>query len=333
MTAYDRNGTVAGTATTDANGLYTLTTTASGLMGPYRLEFTNLPAGYTPSRNGTDNATGTQFVSAPAANINFGVARPSDYCQNNPTLLTPIFCNGNPSDASATGIESVMSTVYGSTAEASAATVEQTGALYGVAADKAQRRAILSAYVRRHVGLYESPLGTPKPGQLFTIPYNGTSATPFVDLASIGVNVGTVPSNVARDLSNVSTFSLDAGASGVYEEVGMVGLGDIDINANGDLWVVSLFDRQLYQIHLPTNGGTPTAADVSAKGVITAPCVAGSGVARPFGLRPRNGLIYLGVVCDGSINAGTNRANLDAYVITFKCGHRRVHDVLSFRLS
>ncbi|MEZ4729902.1 MAG: SdrD B-like domain-containing protein [Caldilineaceae bacterium] len=74
VTAYDRNGVAQGTATTVAGGDYTLNTTGNG---PYRLEFTNLPTGYAPTMHGTGNGTSTQFVSAPASNVNFGVNNPA----------------------------------------------------------------------------------------------------------------------------------------------------------------------------------------------------------------------------------------------------------------
>ncbi len=75
ITAYDRDGNQVGTATTIAGGSYTLVPAGSG---PWRLEFTNLPAGYQPSRvnMGTQNGTSTQFVSSLGTQASLGVIVP-----------------------------------------------------------------------------------------------------------------------------------------------------------------------------------------------------------------------------------------------------------------
>src|SRR4051812_7778594 len=52
VTAYDPSNTVRGTATTAADGTYTLSATGTG---PYRIEFTALPTGYFTGPQGSNS--------------------------------------------------------------------------------------------------------------------------------------------------------------------------------------------------------------------------------------------------------------------------------------
>ncbi|HUU36075.1 MAG TPA: SdrD B-like domain-containing protein, partial [Vicinamibacterales bacterium] len=95
--AFDSAGVQAGaTATTDAAGLYSIATTGAG---PYRVEFTNLPAGYQPSAVATGvtgNASTVQFVpDGNVGNVNLAILDPANFCQNNPTLVTSCFVFGD----------------------------------------------------------------------------------------------------------------------------------------------------------------------------------------------------------------------------------------------
>ena len=59
VTAYDGTGAAVGTATSAADGTYSLTATGTG---PYRIEFTTIPSGFKPSFHGTNSGTTVQFV-------------------------------------------------------------------------------------------------------------------------------------------------------------------------------------------------------------------------------------------------------------------------------
>ena len=105
VTAYGVSGAVLGTTSTSSNGYYTFTPSANG---PYRVEFTNLPAYYEPSRkaNGNQNGSSVQFVNsaAEATNVNFAVLEPCDYCQNNPPVMTTLMVYGPPASNSSTPV-------------------------------------------------------------------------------------------------------------------------------------------------------------------------------------------------------------------------------------
>lgn len=55
VSAYDQDRTARGSTTTAANGTFSLAATGTG---PYRIEFTTLPAGHTPSARSTDSMLG-----------------------------------------------------------------------------------------------------------------------------------------------------------------------------------------------------------------------------------------------------------------------------------
>ncbi len=61
VSAYDSIGAARGSAVTDSSGNYSLSATGTG---PYRLEFTNIPAGYYPSARSTDSVLGGTATNA-----------------------------------------------------------------------------------------------------------------------------------------------------------------------------------------------------------------------------------------------------------------------------
>ena len=75
-------------ATTDANGDYTITGLTSSRT--YRVEFTNIPSWAEPTFFSGDNGTMVQFVQADTC-ANLGIAYPADYCQTNPTMAIPCY--------------------------------------------------------------------------------------------------------------------------------------------------------------------------------------------------------------------------------------------------
>jgi len=354
VTAYDSTGAVVGTATTAANGTYTLTAT-NAATADVRVEF-SLPTTGTLSRFessflGSDNASTIQFVTVPATDVDLGLNLPGEYCQNNPHIGVSRLCNlnrGATTDSPTIFITRYnggpytaangFSTVYTDWTANTAGTMSQTEAILGMAWDKRSRRIISSAYVRRLVPLYESPVGTPLPGALFTTTPNATSGSTTGGTTSFLVDLepllpgdqfsnsnpagpGFIPSNAARGLADIMTAvdsDLVGGKTGVYEEVGKVGIGDIDADDDGNLWVVSLYDRNLYKVTLPADGSAPTtmvaAGDIAAN---SPPCT--NGDVRPFGVEIYRGVVYLGVVCDGSrdFNPADPTNALDDVNLTF----------------
>jgi len=76
VTAFDSSGATAGSATSDANGDYTI----NGLNNAeeYRIEFSGLPAGYTDGPSGADSETSVTFARPEVDGIDYGAVQPQE---------------------------------------------------------------------------------------------------------------------------------------------------------------------------------------------------------------------------------------------------------------
>lgn len=310
VTVYDGAGVVQGTATTAAaNGSYSI---ATGGTGPYRVEFTTLPAGYFPSRfaaGPTGNGTTIQFVpDGNTANVNLAVLDPTQFCQNNPNLVTAcyVFAGFNganaaspvvvdfPYSAGATG--PFVNAYFQPTTHTLMAPHQSVGTVYGMAYRADTNRIYAGAYMKKHAGF--GPFGT---GAIYDIdPTNPTGAPVlFADLNAIA-GTGTDPHDPAdynRDNGNTS-----------WDAVGKIGIGGLETSPNGQfVYAVNLFDRRVWE--LPTAGGAPRSVAIP----VPATAVPANGAdLRPFALQYFRGRLYLGMV--NSAESTQARANLRAYV-------------------
>ena len=299
VTAFGTNGAVYGPVVTDAAGAYTISGVPAGEK--LRVEASGLASWLSPSPVGSANGSLVRFATAGDTSVNMAVMNPADYCQSNPDLILPCFLNGAQAES-----DNVLyrlpfggATASGSTGGTGIAAANQIGTTYGVAYQRSNNRAFASSYVRRHTGILNN-----KPGQLYKID-NPSAATPtvsaWVDLGAIGIPVGSVPVNgvVAgqRDLgtkNGAGALSRDP----VAGLVGKTGIGDIDISEDDTtLYVVSLSGKSLYKVVLPVDGSAPTAANVTDLGLGTGACD------QPFGLKPLDAKVYVGVTCTSSLAA------------------------------
>ena len=111
--AFAANGALAGEATTDGAGNYSIATT---LDGPYRVELGTLPNGLYDSAQGATSATSVRFVAAGGdSNLNFGVTYPAAYCEDSPNIVTNLFYQDNAvSDQSSSAENAVTGFPYSS---------------------------------------------------------------------------------------------------------------------------------------------------------------------------------------------------------------------------
>jgi hypothetical protein len=330
VTAYDSGGTARGTATScvgngnptafctgSNNGAYSLSATGTG---PYRIEFTNLPSGSAPGASVGSNGSTVRFVAdGSTANLDLAVSQPDDYCQNNPTLCTPVLRPGNQSGARSTAVSFPYN---GAITPRTLANEAQTGGVWGVAYQPQKRTVFVSAMMKRHVGF--GPLGT---GGIYKIDLSaGTpAASNFIDVKTIGIDTGTDPRNVSGYAALPADGSTPNWDYAAYTEVGKRSIGDMDYDAaRNTLWLVNLADRRLHGINNLDPAVTPTSANVlkdsgGAAGfaVNTSPAITcANGVLRPWGLKVYRGLVYVGAVCTAE-NAGSTAADLRAYVLSF----------------
>jgi hypothetical protein len=211
------------------------------------------------------------------------------------------------------------------------------GATWGVAYSKQANKIFASALLKRHVGL-----GTLGSGGIYMLTPTATSftANSFYNLDAnghrtradatapaygqgssysiasnsivtyLGSNdpltgkpsgLGVIGTNTERGLStNPMTPNYDPAA---FDQVGKVGLGDIEISEDGKyLFVMNLYSRKVFRLEL-NNANNPTSViSVTSYNIPATACT--NGEYRPFGLKFFRNKLYVGVVCSGE-NGGT----------------------------
>jgi len=349
VTAFDSSNTAQGSATTIANGTYTLNMTGTG---PYRIEFGGLPAGVffgsQGSSGGTPAPSGTavQFVNdGNSANINLSVLRTQDLAglsASNPLLVTTVYLSGAFDGANANE-ESIVSFPYSSGATINetspanyqdpaahkvAVTVNQVGATWGLAYDTINNKIFAAAYTKRHVGY-----GPSGPGAIYQIDLpsnipNSTDTSNPITTASLFLDLNAATANAAAGVSFRTTVGWDYLNDGVdlgtntftgWDAVGKSGLGGLDVDATGTfMYTVGLANKALYKIAITQNAnGTISAGAVTAFTIPTPASATGTIGAdfRPFAVQVYQGRVYIGAV--NSAEATQSAADLKGYVFAF----------------
>jgi len=334
------DGTLCDTQTSDANGAYTLH--LSNCSGPkFRVEFSGMPAGYSSSQVGVDSKTTTQFV-APGGVASLGVYRSSDYCQNNPKIITSCIRAG-----AYNGDEADEDSIYGflfntsNTADNAPPSLKlgkygQVGTSYAQAYRPASKSVYSAAYLRRHDGF-----GPGGPGAIYRsqMPASGTGvANPalFVTIPNAGGDPHPVSDTNCNSVSGQTTSNRGdcwAHDEFAFDSPGKTSLGGMAVYKNpggpsGDaLLVVNMNDRKLYKVTnldaAPTPTGYTMPTNLPNTGATALPqgtesgqhkgCVADD--VRPFAVTIYDGTGYVGFVC--SAQTSRSAADLRAYVYSF----------------
>jgi hypothetical protein len=333
--AYDAAGsnvTTGGVATTDASGNYSLSATGTG---PYRIEFTSIPAAYSPSARSTDSVQGgnstnsgttVQFVlDGTTSNVNLALDRAEEYCQDNPNLVTTKLTGGSQSGTNAAQA-TVLSFPYSagtSYSDATSAnydnpathtislTANQTGSLFGLAYARKANRLYAASFFKKYAGFGPGANGTfneggassDDPGAIYVINPATNAVVSTFTVPSTGTN--------SHDTTNYNTDNGDTAVNAV----GKTSLGGIAMaDDESALYVMNLQNRTLYSLN-PTTGAViasqavPTAS-VPTPGGSATNCAAAD--VRPFAIHYYRGSVYVGMVCSAESTA--NLANLRAYV-------------------
>ncbi|MBC7798484.1 MAG: hypothetical protein H7Z37_16565, partial [Pyrinomonadaceae bacterium] len=329
--AYDSSDALVGTATSIANGTYSLAHTGNGTI---RVEFT-IPASACnlastvdfPSTGGATYGTSVQFVAATQANVNFAFNNPAEFNNLvnvvNPPLAITQFVPGDPLLNTGAATDARLGAAFNTFAYNSAgqigstgytpvlgtAPAAQIGSAWGLAYQKETGSVFASAVTKRHAGF--GSLGS---GGIYRI--TSTGATSFVNVNTIGIPTGTVTrtaTGVNGLPANRNGVSTDADS---FDKVGKTGIGGLDLSDDGRfLYLMNLFDdpatttvneRRLYRLEIGNPAAVPTAANVTAYDLPNPNCV--RGVARPWAVKYYRGSVYTGIVCSGE-NAGTNTVN------------------------
>jgi hypothetical protein len=308
VTAFDAAGVQRGTATTSATGNYTLTVTGTG---PYRIEFTNFPAGYEPGAQGTDNASTVRFVpDGDSSNIDLGLVLPTAYCQDNPQLATSCFFQGdliggpNRNEAalvsfpySAGSNSAVIASYDNPTTRTVSVPASQIGATWGLGFARSTQRLYAAAFFKKHASF-----GPGGPGAIYLI----NPATNTV------VNTFTVP-GATRNSHDTSDYLVD-NANIAWDAVGKDALGGLDLaDDDSRLFVMNLENRTLYALD-PTTGAVLASQPVPLNPPLPGGATCPAGDVRPFAVEYHNAQLFVGLVC--SAESSQNPANLRAYVYT-----------------
>ncbi|WP_185155628.1 SdrD B-like domain-containing protein [Rudanella paleaurantiibacter] len=234
---------------TDLNGAYSFTGLTAGTT--YRVEFSNLPAGYEPTYRGLNNGTTVQFTQPGSCTTSLGINQPADFCQTNPMLVTPCYLDGAVTPNTTAFDDVLVGVNYdlsGSIYHLAMRT--QIGSTWGVAYAKTAKKLYTAAFLKRHVGLKDGNLG-----QIYILDMtNPTSAsatiTPWLNVSSLAGVAGNwqFATDAQRGLTNAGTPSLDAQS---FSLVAGIGLGDIDISEDEKtLYVMDLTNKQLLAIDI-----------------------------------------------------------------------------------
>ena len=164
----------------------------------------------------------------------------------------------------------------------SLATMEQTGALWGVGYSREEGAVYASAYHKRYI-----PFGPSGPGAIYRI-----------DLATGGITTAIIVPDAGRDLHDPPGKPLTTlGPDDSAEWVGKTSLGDLEIAEQAsELLVMNLADRRIHRFRLP--GGEPLGSfphGAASEGWAT--------TARPFGLTVIGDELLHGVVNSNGIGS------------------------------
>ncbi|MGQ0603294.1 MAG: SdrD B-like domain-containing protein, partial [Anaerolineales bacterium] len=309
VTAFDGANAVQGSTATTATGAYTLTVAGAG---PYRIEFTNFPAGYFPSAHGANNGPTIRYVpDGSSANIDLGLNLPADYCQNNPEIITSCYTFGDQLTGPNVLTTTILSFPYsaGSSSPSDAASYDQptthsvslranqVGTTWGLALARNTGRLYAAALMKKHTGY-----GPGGPGAIYVInPVSNTVVATY-----------TVPNATTNAHDPGGDYVVDNG-NVAWDAVGKTSLGGMDMAPDDSrLFVMNLEDRTLYALNPATGAVLGSQAMPLNPPLPTSTCPAND--VRPFAVEYFNGLVYVGVVC--SAETSQNPADLRAYLYT-----------------
>jgi hypothetical protein len=335
--AFGTDGALCDTQTSAADGSYTLQ--LSGCMGTkFRVEYSNLPAGYNSTQVGVDSKTTTQFVAAGGVS-SLGIYQPGDYSQNTPQLVTSIM-NAGAYNSDNSANKAVVGFPYNTTGTAQPSMIlgthGQTGATWGETYRQSTKTVYSAAFMKRHVGVGSGGTGAVYVSQVPASGTGTTAASLAVTIPNSGGDSHPIADNNCNSIDGQSSTAAKecwAHDQFTFDSPGKRSLGGTALYpswnnpANDALLVVNLNDRQVYKVTNLNNAPTPTAYAMPLAlpnaGAQALPAGAGSGQhqgcaladVRPFAVTVHDGTGYAGFVCSAQTTRATS--NLRAYIYSF----------------
>ena len=348
-TAYDADGNAVGTATSGSTGTYTINVSGaksnylriqfSGwdptVYQPGFAAQTPIPA-----NSQGENDTSVQFTelgTPEAAHVDLGLIIPDQVIQGDAPIATAIEYAGDPSNANTLGTDAALVAQpwsdYGAAEDpawpfnrVTLATFGQVGAIWGTSYIRNANVMLASPVVKRMSGLGGTG-GTPALGNIYRVNdvlrANGTlnPSTPVPDVwfnvqnlrvadgGASKVDLGTIASNSARELSDHKSPAKDLEGFTKSAEVGIGGMAtSLDGRA---MFIANLHDKSVYGIPLPLDdpGATPGYA-------VKIPTPVGADQ-QLWALSTYKGRLYLGYVDTGTRpGQSASSVGLKAYVVS-----------------
>ncbi|MCC6814786.1 MAG: gliding motility-associated C-terminal domain-containing protein [Saprospiraceae bacterium] len=330
---YDDNKNLIASTRSLVNGIWSAQNLVSGTK--VRIEFTPGSDLY-DSNIGMDNRTRTQRSTIGNCNVNLGIFALENLIEENPWIITAVMSKGQPTDPSSNAVlnPAIVANTFntssggprlGPNGNYNIASAAEVGSIWGLAYQKETKNVFSSAFLKRNSVLGPGGLGaiyvTDLKGFLpvpMTVPgfnYYGNTKM-FLNLDSFGISTGD-ESKLIRDIGIHSNTPSHDSIS--FNLVGKWGLGDLDLNDRGDtLYAVNMHNRTLIIINIGNPYVYPITADRIQEITIPSSSCSDSAEWRPWGLKYKDGSIYIGGVC--SAENSQNQNDLTATIYKYSNG-------------
>jgi SdrD B-like domain len=338
--------------TTDANGLFSFTSSQIPVSTAAKLDFDEGVGNYT-AFGGTNNNSNIQFVTAPNTTVSFAISSPFDYWNNitnpDPKLVLVQAPRGTYNGYNGTRFSILQlnnstngpnpaTTAFGLTIDTAKrpAKLNQTGSIYGLAYQQKQERFFVTSALRRTIGF-----GINGPGGVYLLSkssgnfvfgggFNLQGVVP--QNSSIALNFGSVNrvTTTATDDNYISSTATSLSKSrdiDAFAKVATMSFGGIDADAVTDsIYTLNLFQKRLivldgrkltsqYAAALPSYLSTIT----NAYDITTLPgypnAVGVGNNTRPYAIKMYKGKGYIGVISDAITTQ--NIDDLKGYILSF----------------
>ena len=317
--AYGPDGTKVGTATTTADGTYTITLSPVP-PGDVRIEF-ETPSGFQATFARPEvaaNRSSIRFVAVGATDVDYGVFDPTTYCTY--SLASVCIHQGASSFESSQRVVGIspfspptvlqsgrpVADHQDSTYVTTVGEKGDVGATWGLGYQQKWGLLWNSAVIRRYAGLGHEGIGG-----VYVFERDGTFPLVSFDLEDYGLTLtdGTLWTDASRDIRtdllshdgySTRSFLFQARDVQGYAGVGKMGVGDVDVSIDGNyLWVANLYERKIQRLAIGGSAGSPTLGSLQgwslADGVT---CAGSTGPFRAWAMDPQSdGTLIVAGLC------------------------------------
>jgi hypothetical protein len=292
-------------ATTDANGQYTIIVATPG--NKCRVEANVSSAGLGAGSNASGASSPLVDIVSDGSTHDISAASPATYCQANPDVVMAALPGHYLENSTFKAPNNTFGTLFKVPAPANGTfndnatidakrttltTLSDTGAVWGVAWQKSTKNIFLSAALKRYVSLKDESSAAAtqaSAGTIYKVTQTGT-------VSSFAVVPNVLSATAATELINRDqTLNHD---KNILKYTGRQGLGDIDISEDETkLYVVNLNTKELVTIDANTG-------NILSSTAITNPYAGGECSAanvRPWALKVRGTDVFIGSVCEDKV--------------------------------